>query len=122
MKTYETANIRNIAIVGHGGSGKTSLTSAMLFDSGAVNRLGKVEEGNTVTDFDADEIERQISFSTGLAHCEWNKTKINILDTPGYGNFINDARAALHVADTAMVIVCDVGGIEVQTEKVWQFA
>ena len=122
MKTYETANIRNIAIVGHGGSGKTSLTSAMLFDSGAVNRMGKVEEGNTVTDFDADEIERQISFSTGLAHCEWNKTKINILDTPGYGNFINDARAALHVADTALVTVCAVAGVEVQTEKVWQFA
>ncbi|MEE9179889.1 MAG: elongation factor G [Vicinamibacteria bacterium] len=122
MKTYETANVRNIAIVGHGGSGKTSLTSAMLFDSGAVNRMGKVEEGNTVTDFDADEIERQISFSTGLAHCEWNKTKINILDTPGYGNFINDARAALHVADTALVTVCAVAGVEVQTEKVWQFA
>ena len=122
MKTYETANIRNIAIVGHGGSGKTSLTSAMLFDSGAVNRMGKVEEGNTVTDFDADEIKRQISFSTGLAHCEWNKTKINILDTPGYGNFINDARAALHVADTALVTVCAVAGVEVQTEKVWQFA
>ncbi len=122
MKTYETANIRNIAIVGHGGSGKTSLTSAMLFDSGAVNRMGKVEEGNTVTDFDADEIERQISFSTGLAHCEWNKTKINILDTPGYGNFIHDARAALHIADTALVTVCAVAGVEVQTEKVWQFA
>ena len=122
MKTYETANIRNIAIVGHGGSGKTSLTSAMLFDSGAVNRVGKVEEGNTVTDFDADEIERQISLSTGLAHCEWQKTKINILDTPGYGNFINEARAALHVADTAVVTVCAVAGVEVQTEKVWQFA
>ena len=122
MKTYETANIRNIAIVGHGGSGKTSLASAMLFDAGAVNRLAKVEEGNTVTDFDEDEIERQISLSTALAYCEWNKTKINILDTPGYGNFINEARAALHVSDAALVTVCAVAGVEVQTEKVWEFA
>ena len=122
MKTYETANIRNIAIVGHGGSGKTSLASAMLFDAGAVNRLGKVDEGNTVTDFDEDETERKISLSTALAYCEWNKTKINILDTPGYGNFINEARAALHVADTALVTVCGVAGVEVQTEKVWEFA
>ena len=122
MKTYHTANLRNIAIVGHGGSGKTSLTSAILFDSGAVNRVGRIEDGNTVTDFDDDEIERQITLSTGLAHCEWHKTKINILDTPGYGNFIHEARAALHVADTAVVTVCAVAGVEVQTEKVWQFA
>ncbi|MGH9460471.1 MAG: elongation factor G [Vicinamibacteria bacterium] len=122
MKTYETANIRNIAIVGHGGSGKTSLVSAMLFDAGAVNRLGKVDDGTTVTDFDEDEIERKISLSTSLAYCEWNKTKINFLDTPGYGNFINEARAALHVADTALVTVCGVAGVEVQTEKVWDFA
>ena len=101
MKIYDTASIRNVAIVGHGGSGKTSLTSAMLFDAGAVNRLGKVEEGNTVTDFDADEIARQISLSTSLAHCEWNRTKLNLLDTPGYGNFIQEARVAIHVADAA---------------------
>jgi elongation factor G len=122
MKIYETASIRNVAIVGHGGTGKTSLTSAMLFDAGAVNRLGKVEEGNTVTDFDADEVERQISLSTALAFCEWNKIKVNLLDTPGYGNFISDARSALHVADAALVNVCAVGGVEVQTEKVWQYA
>jgi len=122
MKIYETAGIRNVAIVGHGGSGKTSLTSAMLYSSGAVNRLGRVEDGNTVTDFDADEISRQISLSTSLAHCEWSKTKINLLDTPGYGNFIQEARAALQVADTALVVVCGVAGVEVQTEKVWKFA
>lgn len=122
MKVYDTASIRNVAIVGHGGSGKTSLTSAMLFDSGAVNRLGRVEDGNTVTDFDADEIARQISLSTSLAHCEWSKNKINILDTPGYGNFIQEARAAIHVADIALVNVCGVAGVEVQTEKVWKFA
>jgi elongation factor G len=122
MKIYDTASIRNVAIVGHGGSGKTSLTSAMLFDAGAVNRLGKVEEGTTVTDFDADEIARQISLATALAHCEWNKTKLNILDTPGYGNFIQEARVAIHVADAALVNVCGVAGVEVQTEKVWSFA
>ncbi|TDI41637.1 MAG: elongation factor G [Acidobacteria bacterium] len=122
MKIYDTAGIRNVAIVGHGGSGKTSLTSAMLFDAGAVNRLGKVEDGNTVTDFDADEIARQISLSTSLAHCEWNKTKLNLLDTPGYGNFIQEARLALRVADTMLVNICGVGGVEVQAEKVWQFA
>jgi elongation factor G len=122
MKTYETASIRNVAIVGHGGSGKTSLTSAMLFDAGAVNRLGKVEDGTTVTDFDADEISRQISLFTALAHCEWNKTKLNLLDTPGYNNFIQEARVAISVADTAIVNVCGVAGVEVQTEKVWGFA
>jgi elongation factor G len=122
MKIYDTASIRNVAIVGHGGSGKTSLASAMLFDAGAVNRLGKVEEGNTVTDFDADEIARQISLATALAHCEWNKTKLNLLDTPGYGNFIQEARVAIHVADAALVNVCGVAGVEVQTEKVWSFA
>lgn len=122
MKIYDTATIRNVAIVGHGGSGKTSLTSAMLFDSGAVNRLGRVEEGNTVTDFDEDEVARQISLSTALAHCEWNKNKLNLLDTPGYGNFIADARSALHVADAALVNVCAVAGVEVQTEKVWNYA
>jgi len=122
MKIYDTAGIRNVAIVGHGGSGKTSLTSAMLYGSGAVNRMGRVEDGNTVTDFDADEISRQISLSTSLAHCEWNKKKINILDTPGYGNFIQEARVGLQVADTALVNVCGVAGVEVQTEKVWKFA
>ena len=122
MKIYDTASIRNVAIVGHGGSGKTSLTSAMLYDAGAVNRLGKVEDGTTVTDFDPDETARQISLSTALAHCEWEKTKLNLLDTPGYGNFIQEARVALRVADTALVNVCGVAGVEVQTEKVWQFA
>ncbi|MBI4481830.1 MAG: elongation factor G [Acidobacteria bacterium] len=122
MKVYETDQIRNVALVGHGDSGKTSLTSALLFTSGAVNRLGRVEDGSTVTDFDEDEIERKISLSTGLAHCEWKKNKINLLDTPGYRAFIHDTRATMRVADAALVLVDAVSGVEVQTERVWQFA
>jgi elongation factor G len=122
MKVYDAPNIRNVAVVGHGGSGKTSLVSAMLFDMGAVNRLGRVDDGTAVTDFDPDEIERKISLQTALAYGEWKKTKINILDAPGYANFLAEARAALRVADAAIVVVDAVAGVEVQTEKVWGYA
>jgi elongation factor G len=122
MKVYDAPNIRNVALVGHGGCGKTSLASALLFNGGAVNRLGRVEDGTTVTDFDPDEIERQISLQTALAYTEWNKTKINILDAPGYANFVAEARAALRIADAALVVVDAVSGVEVQTEKVWGYA
>ena len=122
MKVYDAASIRNIALVGHGGCGKTSLASAMLFDMGAVNRLGRVDDGTATTDFDPDEIERKISLQTGLAHGEWRKNKINILDTPGYANFLAEARSALRVADAALVVVDAVAGVEVQTEKVWRYA
>ena len=93
MKVYDTADIRNIAILGHGDCGKTTLTSTLLFVSEAVTRLGRVDEGNTTTDFDEEEIERKISLQTALAHTEWKKKKINILDTPGYADFFADARA-----------------------------
>ncbi|HVQ28654.1 MAG TPA: GTP-binding protein, partial [Vicinamibacteria bacterium] len=122
MKVYDAPSIRNIALVGHGGCGKTSLASAMLFDMGALNRLGRVDDGTAPTDFDADEIERKISLQTGLAHGEWRKTKINLLDTPGYANFLAEARSALRVADAALVVVDAVAGVEVQTEKVWAYA
>src|SRR5437867_9219627 len=98
MRVYESDNIRNVGIIGHGSSGKTSLTSAMLFDSGAITRLARVEDGNTVTDWEEEEIERKISISSALAHCEWNKKKINILDTPGYRPFMTDTKLALRVA------------------------
>ena len=122
MKVYDAPSIRNIALVGHGGCGKTSLASAMLFDMGAVNRLGRVDDGTAPTDFDPDEIERKISLQTGLAHGEWRKNKVNLLDTPGYANFLAEARSALRVADAALVVVDAVAGVEVQTEKVWGYA
>ncbi|HEX4999967.1 MAG TPA: elongation factor G [Terriglobia bacterium] len=122
MNVYEGRNIRNVAIAGHGGSGKTSFISAALFDSGATNRLGRVEDGNTPTDYDDEEIERKITISAKLAFAEWNKTKINLLDTPGFGNFIQEARGALRVADAAMIVVDAVSGVMVQTEKVWAYA
>jgi len=122
VNVYEGKNIRNVGIVGHGGSGKTSLVSAILFDTGATNRLGRVDDGNAPTDYDEDEIERKITIATKLAFCEWNKNKINMLDTPGFGNFIQEARGALRVADAAVVVVDAVSGVMVQTEKSWGYA
>src|SRR6187397_2555988 len=119
MKVYDAPNIRNVAVVGHGGCGKTSLVSALLFDAGAVNRIGRVDEGTTVTDFDDEEIARKHTLSSSLAYAEWQKTKINFIDTPGFANFLTDARAALRVVEAAIVVVDAVAGVEVQTEKLW---
>ncbi|HTQ53121.1 MAG TPA: elongation factor G [Bryobacteraceae bacterium] len=122
MKTYEGKDIRNVGVVGHGDSGKTTLTAGLLFTAGATNRLLRVDEGNTITDFDEEEVQRKVSISTAIAAAEWKKTKINILDTPGYNIFINDTRAALVAADAALVVVDGVAGVEVQTEKVWGYS
>lgn len=122
MKVYDAASIRNVAVTGHAGCGKTQLVSAMLFDAGMVNRLGKVDEGNTVTDYDDEEIARKHTLTAGLAYAEWNKTKINLIDTPGFGNFFSDARAAMRVADAALIVIDAVAGVEVQTEKAWAAA
>ncbi len=122
MKVFDSEQIRNIALAGHGDSGKTSLVSALLYSAGAVNRLGRVEDGNTVTDCDEDEIERQITINTSLAHLEWQGIKINLLDTPGYRTFILDTKASMVAAETAMVVVDATTGVEVQTERVWSFA
>ncbi len=122
MKVYEGANIRNVCFVGHGSSGKTSIVSGLLFAAGMVNRLGRVDDGTTVTDYDEEEIERKITITSSLAYAEWNKSKINLIDTPGYGFFIYDAKASLRIADSAAVVIDAVAGVEVQTEKVWSFA
>jgi elongation factor G len=122
MKVYDSASIRNVALVGHAGCGKTQLVSALLFTSGMVNRLGRVDDGTTTTDYDEEEIARKHTLSATLAYAEWNKNKINIIDTPGFGNFFSDARAALRVADAALVVVDAVSGVEVQTEKSWAAA
>ena len=121
MKQYDINHIRNISLIGHGDVGKTSLASAIIYCSGMVNRLGRVEDGNTVTDFDEDEIERQISINASLCFAEWEGFKLNILDTPGYANFISEAKSSLRVSDGAVLLVCGVAGVEVQTEKVWKF-
>src|SRR5437660_7555715 len=122
MKVYDAASIRNVASVGHSGSGKTQLVAAILTDTGMVNRFGKVDEGTTVTDFDEEEIARKHTLSASLAYVEWNKHKINLIDTPGIGNFLSDARAALYIADAALIVVDAVAGVMVQTEKVWEAA
>jgi len=122
MKVYETKGIRNVGIVGHGDTGKTSLVAGMLFDAGATTRLGRVDEGTTVTDYDEDEIARKITIHSSLAHCDWNGTKINIIDTPGYAAFILDAKCALRACDAAIVVVDAINGVEVQTEKAWSYA
>lgn len=122
MKKYATGNIRNLALVGHGGSGKTTLAEAMLFTTGAITRFGKVDEGNTTTDYDPEEIRRKFSINASLAPCEWNNHKINIIDTPGYADFIGEVYGALSAVDIAAIVVDAVSGIEVQTEKVWSIA
>ncbi len=122
MKVYEGSEIRNVALIGHGHSGKTSLAAGMLYAAGASNRLTRVDEGNTVTDFDEEEISRKMTISTGLAYVEWKKAKINLLDTPGFNMFMNDTQAAMVAADAALVVVDGVAGVEVQTERVWEFA
>ena len=122
MKVYDAQSVRNVTLVGHSGAGKTQLLSALLFDAGAVNRLGRVDEGSTVTDFDEEEIARKHTLAASLAYVEWNKTKINFIDTPGMANFLSDARAALRVSDAALVVVDAVSGAQVSTEKVWAMA
>ena len=122
MKAFTTENLRNLAVIGHGDAGKTQLVSSMLHVAGSTTRWGKVDEGTTVTDYDQDSIERKVSLNNNFAHLEYKDTKINLIDTPGYAAFVSHARPALRVADCALVVVDAVHGIEVQTEKTWQYA
>jgi len=121
VKVYETNDIRNVALLGHGHSGKTSLAAGALFASGATARLTRVDEGNTITDFDEEEIARKLTILTAVAAIEWNKKKINLIDTPGFNTFLIDTQASLAAADAALVLVDGVAGVEVQTEKVWGY-
>ena len=120
MKFYGTGDIRNITLVGHGGEGKTTLAEAMLFCSGAIDRQGKTEDGNTVMDFDPEETKRHISLSSAIAPVEWNATKINIIDTPGYFDFIGDATSGYNLADSALILVSGLSGLSVGAEKAWE--
>ncbi len=122
MKEYKTDQLRNVVLLGHGSSGKTSLSEAMLFNSGAINRMGRVEDGTTVSDYDEEEIRRRISLSLSLLPCEWKGHKINIIDTPGYMDFVGEVKSATRVADLALILVDAVAGVEVGTELVWQYA
>src|SRR5580692_6505065 len=128
MKVYATQSIRNVGIAGHGDTGKTQLVSSLLFTAGMTTRLGKVAEGNTVTDWDEEEIARKITIHSSLAYAEWaptgqtEKIKINFLDTPGYSTFLNDTRASLVAADAVLILVDAAAGVQVGTEKVWDYA
>ena len=119
MKVYRTDEIRNVVLLGHGGSGKTSLAEAMAYVSGAVNRMGKVGDGNTISDFDKEEQKRGFSIGTSLIPIEWEKAKINVLDTPGYFDFVGEVEEAVSVADAAVIVVSGKAGVEVGTEKAW---
>jgi len=122
MKAFATENIRNLAVIGHGDAGKTQLIASLMYTAGATPRWGKTDEGTTITDYDEDSIARKISLNNNFAHLEHKDTKINLIDTPGYAAFVAHARPALRVADCALVVVDGVHGIEVQTEKTWQYA
>jgi len=122
MKAFATENIRNLAVIGHGDAGKTQMIASLLQVAGATNRWGKVDEGTAMTDHEEDSIERKISLNNNFAHLEYKDTKINLIDTPGYAAFVSHARPALRVADCALVVVDAVNGIEVQTEKTWNYA
>lgn len=122
MKNYGTDTLRNISIIGHGGSGKTTLTESMLFYSGAIQRIGRVEEGTTTTDYDSDEIKKQITINAAMAPVEWKDCRLNFIDTPGYFDFVGEVIGSLRVVETGLVTLCAVSGVEVGTEKVWDLA
>jgi elongation factor G len=121
VKVYTGENVRNVALVGHGHAGKTSLVSAMLFTAGATQRLGRVDDGSATTDYDDEEISRKMSIATSLAYAEWGQTKINLLDTPGFNMFVHEAKMVLPVVDAALVVVDGVAGVEVVTQRVWGY-
>lgn len=122
MKDYKTKNLRNVGIIGHSGAGKTTLTEALLYYTKVTDRIGKVEEGTTISDYDVEEKKRKISISTAIAPCEWDNTKINLVDMPGYFDFVGETLQGLRAVDIALITVCGVSGVQVGTEKAWNYA
>lgn len=122
MGKYDTAKIRNLGIIAHGGAGKTSLAEAILFNAGMIDRLGKVDDGTSTMDFEPEEIKRKISITSSLDHCEWQDHSIHLVDTPGYGDFIADTRTCMRTLDCAVIILSSISGVKVQTEEVWAWA
>lgn len=122
MGQFDTSKIRNLGIIAHGGAGKTSLAEAILFNTGMIDRLGRVDDGTSTMDFEPEEIKRKISITSALDHCEWNGHSIHIVDTPGYGNFIADTRACMRALDGAVVILSAISGVKAQTEEIWSWA
>lgn len=122
MKKYEVNRLRNIGIIAHGKAGKTTLAEAMLFDAGSTDRLGRVDDGSSAMDFEPEEIKRSLTISSSFNNLEWDKHKINIVDTPGDANFIIETKNSLQAVDGAVVVLDAVSGVEVQTEKVWEYA
>ena len=119
--SYSVQNIRNICLLGHGGSGKTSLAESMMYQTGAIDRLGKIADGNTVCDYDPEEVRRQFSISTAVVPVEYKGCKINVLDTPGYFDFAGEVIEALRVADAAVIVCSAKSGMSVGAEKAWKY-
>ncbi|NSW91950.1 MAG: elongation factor G [Firmicutes bacterium] len=122
MKDYTVGKLRNVCLLGHGGSGKTTLAEAMLFNTGVLDRFGRVPDGTTTTDFDPEEIKRKFSINTAIAPCEWKEHKINVIDTPGFFDFVGELKQGLRVAESVIILVPGKGGVAVGTEKSWQYA
>ena len=121
MKEYRSDKLRSVGIVAHGGAGKTSVAEALLFNAGAITRIGRVDDGTTITDFEPEEIKRKVTISAALAPCEWRDHKINFIDTPGYADFVGEVKSTLRAVDSTLVVVCAASGVEVETEKAWQY-
>jgi elongation factor G len=122
MANFDVEKIRNIAVIAHGGAGKTSLVEAMLYDTNSIDRLGNVEDGTTTTDYEPEEISRKITITSSVAFCNWNGYRINVIDTPGFINFLEDARGCLRAVDGAVIIVSAISGVKAETQKVWKYA
>lgn len=120
MRSYKSQDIRNVVMLSHSGVGKTSLSEAILFNTGVINRLGTVEAGNTVSDYEPEEAQRQTSVQMSLVPWEWNNIKVNLIDTPGYADFVGEAKAALRIADAVLLPICAASGVEVGTEMMWE--